>query len=105
MKLDEIFIAEYGLWTSQLSDLVHGAIVYHQRHPDSEEGRLLRHYIAPMLSYAHDHPDEIKFPNDFKLAIDMIRSNILNPVPSDLKHAVELLQRALPDYHNEEDTL
>lgn len=99
MKLTEI-LTEYGMWTAQLSDLVHGAIQYHAKRPDSEEGRILRNNIAPMLSHAHDNPKDIEYPEEFKHAVDVIRSSILNPALPDLKYAVELLNKAMPNYHD-----
>ncbi len=87
------------VWDLQLATLVHDAIDYHVKNPMSEAGKLFRNYVAPMLSYAHQHPAEVEYPDDFQLGVNMVRSCFPNPDASTLKRAVEHLHKAMPSYH------
>jgi len=87
------------MWTEELSKLVDAAVHYHTQNPQDEAAHMLRNYIAPMLSHAHDMPADIEDPEAFATAVNIIRSSFPNPVADHLKNAISELHTAMPHYH------
>lgn len=104
MKLNEI-LAENVMWTDELSRLVDLAVHYHAQNPKDEAAHILRNYIAPMLSHAHDHPADIEDPEAFKTAVNIVRSSFPNPVADHLQNAIRELHTAMPHYHGSDPGL
>jgi len=101
MKLDEL-LSENVVWTDTLGHLVDQAVHYHSQNPHDDAARILRHYIAPMLSHAHDHPADIDDPEAFRTAVHTLQTNFPNPVADSLKQVVHFLHNAMP-YYKESD--